>query len=76
MRIGWPDQFIEHATGVDDLRKKYGLTPENILTRVKAVFNGTAIVANHSFARHNCRTVIITVERTRDFAIGNPATFV
>src|SRR6266566_4876332 len=30
VRIGWPDQFIEHATSVDDLRKKYGLTPENI----------------------------------------------
>ena len=44
MRIGWPDQFIEHATSVDDLRKKYGLTPENIVTRVQAVFNGTAIV--------------------------------
>jgi 1-deoxy-D-xylulose-5-phosphate synthase len=44
VRIGWPDQFIEHATGVDDLRRKYGLTPENIVTRVKAAFNGTALV--------------------------------
>ncbi len=44
VRIGWPDQFIEHATSVDDLRKKYGLTPENIVTRVKAAFNGTASV--------------------------------
>src|SRR5438876_1690056 len=44
VRIGWPDQFIEHATSVDDLRKKYGLTPESIVTRVKAVFNDTATV--------------------------------
>jgi 1-deoxy-D-xylulose-5-phosphate synthase len=27
-RIGWPDQFIEHASSVDYLRKKYGLTVE------------------------------------------------
>jgi 1-deoxy-D-xylulose-5-phosphate synthase len=25
VRIGWPDQFIEHGK-VDDLRAKYGLT--------------------------------------------------
>ena len=36
VRIGWPDQFIEHATTVDELRKKYGLTVENTVTRVKA----------------------------------------
>jgi 1-deoxy-D-xylulose-5-phosphate synthase len=34
--VGWPDQFIEHATNVDDLRKKYGLTIENTVARVKA----------------------------------------
>ena len=34
--VGWPDQFIEHATSVDDLRKKYGLTVENTVGRVKA----------------------------------------
>jgi len=34
--VGWPDQFIEHATTVDDLRKKYGLTVENTVARVKA----------------------------------------
>jgi len=37
-RIGWPDQFIEHATTVDDLRKKYGLTVENTVAKVKAEF--------------------------------------
>jgi 1-deoxy-D-xylulose-5-phosphate synthase len=25
-RIGWPDQFIEHASSVDWLREKHGLT--------------------------------------------------
>lgn len=34
--VGWPDQFIEHGTNVDDLRKKYGLTVENTVARVKA----------------------------------------
>jgi 1-deoxy-D-xylulose-5-phosphate synthase len=27
IRIGWPDQFIEHGK-VDSLRRKYGLTAE------------------------------------------------
>jgi Deoxyxylulose-5-phosphate synthase len=36
LTIGWPDQFIEHATGVDDLRKKYGLTPEAVLTKIRS----------------------------------------
>jgi len=32
------DQFIEHGTNVEDLRRKYGLTVENLLTKVKAQF--------------------------------------
>jgi len=36
VQIGWPDQFIEHASNVEDLRRKYGLTVENIISRVKA----------------------------------------
>src|SRR5262245_5088563 len=36
VRLGWPDQFIEHATNVDDLRKKYSLTVDNISAKVKA----------------------------------------
>jgi 1-deoxy-D-xylulose-5-phosphate synthase len=43
IQIGWPDQFIEHATNVDDLRKKYGLTVDNILAKVKAEFGTTAV---------------------------------
>lgn len=40
-RIGWPDQFIEHASSVDYLRKKYGLTVERTvqLAREKAGSN-------------------------------------
>ena len=38
--IGWPDQFIEHATTVDDLRTKYGLTVETILNKVRSEFSG------------------------------------
>jgi 1-deoxy-D-xylulose-5-phosphate synthase len=38
VRIGWPDQFIEHATTQDELRKKYGLSVENTVARVKGHF--------------------------------------
>jgi 1-deoxy-D-xylulose-5-phosphate synthase len=38
IRIGWPDQFIEHATTQDELRAKYGLSVENIVNRVKVHF--------------------------------------
>ncbi len=34
VRIGWPDQFIEHGK-VEDLRFKYGLTAEAALDRVR-----------------------------------------
>ncbi|MBU6399213.1 MAG: 1-deoxy-D-xylulose-5-phosphate synthase, partial [Verrucomicrobia bacterium] len=36
VRIGWPDQFIEHASTVDYLREKYGLTVANLVAQVKA----------------------------------------
>jgi 1-deoxy-D-xylulose-5-phosphate synthase len=38
IQVGWPDQFIEHASNVDDLRTKYGLTVEHVLARVKSEF--------------------------------------
>ena len=38
VRIGWPDQFIEHASTVDFLRKKYGLSVENTVAQAKARF--------------------------------------
>jgi 1-deoxy-D-xylulose-5-phosphate synthase len=39
IRIGWPDQFIEHASTPDVLRARYGLTVEAIVAKVKAQFN-------------------------------------
>lgn len=42
LRVGWPDQFIEHATTVDYLREKYGLTAAGIVTRVKKQFSEVA----------------------------------
>jgi len=42
LRIGWPDQFIEHASTVDYLREKYGLTAAGIVTRVKKQFSDVA----------------------------------
>jgi 1-deoxy-D-xylulose-5-phosphate synthase len=38
IRLGWPDQFIEHATTQDELRRKYGLSVENVVRRVKVQF--------------------------------------
>ena len=43
VRIGWPDQFIEHATTQDELRKKYGLSVENTVAKVKAQFGEAAV---------------------------------
>ena len=44
VRIGWPDQFIEHASSQDELRKRYGLTVENIIAKVKSQFSEPATV--------------------------------
>jgi len=46
IRIGWPDQFIEHATTQDELRKKYGLSVENTVAKAKGYFAkaGTEVV--------------------------------
>jgi 1-deoxy-D-xylulose-5-phosphate synthase len=40
-RIGWPDQFIEHASTQDELRKKYGLSVGNTVATVKTHFGDT-----------------------------------
>jgi 1-deoxy-D-xylulose-5-phosphate synthase len=50
IQIGWPDQFIEHGTNVDDLRKKYGLTVENIVKKVKAELSLPQIERRSDFA--------------------------
>src|SRR5438105_3375190 len=38
VQVGWPDQFIEHGTNAEDLRRKYGLTVDNVVAKVKAQF--------------------------------------
>jgi 1-deoxy-D-xylulose-5-phosphate synthase len=43
VRIGWPDQFIEHATTQDELRHKYGLSVANTVAKVKAQFAEPAV---------------------------------
>ncbi len=50
IRIGWPDHFVEHGTNVDDLRKKYGLTAENILARIKAELMAAPVEQRRDFA--------------------------
>ncbi|MCX6912444.1 MAG: 1-deoxy-D-xylulose-5-phosphate synthase [Verrucomicrobia bacterium] len=42
IHIGWPDQFIEHATTVEELRNKYGLTVANTVAKVRAEFGNAA----------------------------------
>jgi 1-deoxy-D-xylulose-5-phosphate synthase len=37
VRIAWPDQFIEHASTVDFLREKHGLTAEAAVRQVRAL---------------------------------------
>jgi 1-deoxy-D-xylulose-5-phosphate synthase len=49
IRIGWPDQFIEHATTQDELRAKYGLSVENTVAKVKAHF-GEAVTTTKQLA--------------------------
>jgi len=44
IQMGWPDQFIEHATTVDDLRTKYGLTVENAVAKVRAEFSSAPAI--------------------------------
>ena len=45
VRIGWPDQFIEHATTQDELRNKYGLSVANTVAKVKTHFGDTTSTA-------------------------------
>jgi len=33
-RIGWPDKFVEHGSGVDTLRAAHGLAPDDLYRRV------------------------------------------
>jgi len=47
VRIGWPDQFIEHASSQEELRRKYGLTIENTVALVRAYLQPSAQVSDH-----------------------------
>ena len=40
VRLGWPDVFIEHASSVDYLREKHGLSAPKLVERVRAVLAG------------------------------------
>jgi 1-deoxy-D-xylulose-5-phosphate synthase len=50
IRIGWPDQFIEHASTVDYLRKKYGLTVDRTLSLVREKLGYEAVQEKLAFA--------------------------
>lgn len=49
IRIGWPDEFIEHASTVDYLREKHGLTAENAVKLVKELFAKGATAQTKTF---------------------------
>jgi len=34
-RVGWPDNFIEHASSNKDLQDKYGLNSKTAIAKVK-----------------------------------------
>ena len=40
VRMGWPDAFIEHATTVDELRARHGLTVEAAVANTLKVLRG------------------------------------
>ena len=46
VRIGWPDQFVEHGA-VEILRKKHGLTAEAALERILAILQDVATPEAH-----------------------------
>ncbi|MEI6342358.1 MAG: 1-deoxy-D-xylulose-5-phosphate synthase [Verrucomicrobiota bacterium] len=35
VRLAWPDTFVEHASSVDVLRQRHGLTPERLVEMVR-----------------------------------------
>ena len=42
-RIGWPDRFIDHGSGVDDLRVANGLGSKEIFNRILSRYNTLAV---------------------------------
>jgi 1-deoxy-D-xylulose-5-phosphate synthase len=49
VRIGWPDQFIEHGT-IPILRKKHGLTADALVEKVLPHLRKNARQPQHSAA--------------------------
>ena len=47
-RIGWPDQFLEHASSNKDLREKNGLCDEEIYRRVLSTLTSSDRSPEHS----------------------------
>ncbi|HNQ90495.1 MAG TPA: 1-deoxy-D-xylulose-5-phosphate synthase [Verrucomicrobiota bacterium] len=45
VRIGWPDQFIEHATTAEVLRDRHGLTADAIVHQVRQILAPPAALA-------------------------------
>ena len=37
-RIGWPDEFIEHGSSVNSLRKKHMLDMDSIVENIESIF--------------------------------------
>lgn len=51
VRIGWPDVFVEHASTVDYLREKHGLTAANAIAQVRAILAKDAVAGGqHSLS--------------------------
>ena len=42
LRASWPDQFVEHASSVDYLRAKYGLSVDRLVADVRSQLSATA----------------------------------
>ncbi len=45
LRISWPDQFVEHASSVDYLRAKYGLSVDRVVADVRAQFSAGGVAS-------------------------------
>ncbi len=51
VRVGWPDEFIEHGK-VEQLRQKYGLTAEAALERLRPYLKATSQRVSTSASQH------------------------
>ncbi len=48
VRVGWPDDFIPHASSMDDLFKMYGIEPDKIASRAKeALMERSVVLCSH-----------------------------